>query len=130
MEGSEVPSWDAATAGVEVVVTHQVLGTHLVTPHAGGDPLDLGWEGPLPRDVVDVLRGSSLLLQAGGDVPQAVIEELWEWPVPLLFRGSPWLRRARALVLIDGRTEVAGAGIGYLAGLGLWVDVNTTDETG
>ncbi|MFE7128872.1 hypothetical protein [Streptomyces sp. NPDC057617] len=130
MESSEVLSWDAATASIEVVVTHQVLGTHLVTPHAGGDPLDLEWEGPPSRDLVEVLRGSLLLLQAGGDVPQAVIEELRGWPVPALFRGSPWLRRARALVLIDGRSEVAGAGIGYLAGLGLWVDVDTTDETG
>ncbi|MFI0937414.1 hypothetical protein [Streptomyces sp. NPDC021020] len=128
MEDGALPLPEPSGPSVDVVVMHQVPGTTAAVPHGGGHRVDLGQLGPLSQDVVNMLRDSMISLQAGGDVPPAVIEELKGLPVPELFRGSPWLRRARALVLMDGRARVAGAAVGYRAGLGLWVAEDTVSD--
>jgi hypothetical protein len=108
-------------AAVDVVIMHRDRASGLATAHAGGPALDLDDTAPAGPEVIVRLRESLFQLDASEDVPAAVITALHAQPAPALFRQSAWLRAARALVLEDGETTVAGIRIGYAPGAGLQV---------
>jgi hypothetical protein len=98
-------------------------GSSSVVPLAGGEVVDLHSEAGAPdEETVRSLLDSSLLVEAGEDVPPGVVEALRRLPVPALFRASSWLRRCRVLVLDEGSTTLGAARISYRMGRGLRVD--------
>ncbi|MEU1940519.1 hypothetical protein ACH49O_41150 [Streptomyces coeruleorubidus] len=108
---------------VHLVLVRKLPGSPLVVPLAGQGALDLQAEqNTVDDETVRMLLDSSLVVDAGEDITQEVVDALRRMGVPPLFRASPWLRRCRALVLEDGSAVVGGVRIGYRTGRGLWVD--------
>ncbi len=112
---------DSGAAQVRVVLVRPGPDG-LVIPLVGGDPVDLHDDGAADdEEIVGRLIGSSLIVDASEDIPHKVVEALRRSALPALFCASPWLRRARVLVLKDGQARLSGMRVGYRPGVGLWV---------
>ncbi|GAA2998564.1 hypothetical protein [Actinokineospora diospyrosa] len=68
----------------------------------GGLTVDLTKSGPTTPADEEALRGSSLVLTTGDDLPHAALAQLRDSAIPVLFASSPWLREHRTVVLLDG----------------------------
>ncbi|GAA3868738.1 hypothetical protein GCM10022243_37950 [Saccharothrix violaceirubra] len=103
---------------IKVVLLH---ADHAVlTPVRGTIPVDLN--GEIDVDSVLELEDSVTMLSAPDGVPDEVVEFLGTAPVPPAFARSPWLRRHRPLVFVDGRCTVAGHTLRYERDYGVYVE--------
>lgn len=110
-------------AALTVVLVTEVPGSSHVVPLEGGDPIALD-DPCVALDQVTAMRllGSAVTVDASDEMPPTLLAALRQEAVPPLFRASPWLRRARVLILRGGEVTLAGARVGYRPGRGLWVD--------
>ncbi|MEU8109515.1 hypothetical protein AB0C18_38030 [Nonomuraea muscovyensis] len=113
-------------AAVDVVL-FQIASDGRAVPVGAGDAVDLTAPGPPGQDQLRALLDASMELAADGDLPGEVVRAISAWPVPSLFRRSPWLYQHRALVFDNGRCAVGGHVLRHHDALGLYVDEHTRE---
>ncbi|GII05489.1 hypothetical protein [Planobispora takensis] len=93
-----------------------------VIPVEGTTPIDLDRDASFSVEVLGQLLDSCVRLIAPADVPYGLVEAIQRQPVPLVFSGSSWLSRHRALVFHDGQCAVEGYRMRYSRLFGVLID--------
>lgn len=106
---------------VDVVLLHRIDDGRTVAVCAG-QPVSLSTAEPIPADVLPELLDSRTTLTSPAGVPAAVVRTLLDTAVPLLFEQSPWLRKHRALILVDGRCQVGDHVLAYDERIGVYAE--------
>ncbi|WP_329791950.1 hypothetical protein V1227_08420 [Lentzea sp. DG1S-22] len=106
---------------VGVVLLRRSNDGHTVA-FCGKLPIDLSTVEPIPLDRLSELLDSRTTLTAHAGVPAAVVRSLLDAAVPSALEQSPWLRKHRPLVFVDGRCAIDDHVLAYDERIGVYAE--------